>query len=166
MLTLLLCTPTGSLLDTAIARFEGSPTAPTHVALDDGSGWVIEDVAPVLRVTPAERFGPAVRRVPLTTTPAQEAAIVAYLRARVGIGRYDVGQLALDAAGYVTGHWLVTPWHSQAAVCSGVLAEAFSAAGILNVAPRDPSTIAPADLAAWVDAGQSAMWTPATKALL
>ena len=158
MLVLLLCPPTGSLLDRAIDAAEGSPNAPTHVALDDGSGWVIEDVAPVLRATPVERFGPAVRRVPLTTTPEQAAAIVAYLRARVGIGRYDVGQLALDAAGYATGHWLVTPWHRQAAVCSGILAEAFSAAGILNVAPRDPATIAPADLAAWADAGLPAVW--------
>src|SRR6185437_15502364 len=107
-LTLLLFPSSGSPADRLIAHFEGSPTDAIHAAILSGDVYY-EAVSPLTRMMPAERLPANVRRVPLVLTDQQEAAFVAYLRARVGQERYSIRQIAVDAIGLTTHHWLPAP---------------------------------------------------------
>lgn len=161
-LSIILCPSSGALFDKIVQAAEsGNPII--HVALDLGTGIACEDVWPMLRLVPASRYGPSVRRVPLTILSAeQEQAITAYLMARVGTARYDLFQIPLDLAGDLTHHWIDSPWHNTRAVCSSVIMEALAAVGIAPFAPRDPATLQPSDIATWCDAGLPALLTGTT----
>ena len=82
MLTLLLFQSTNSLLDRAIDVAEGSPTAPTHAAIQLDATWLVEAVVPLVRAMPVAALPANVQRVPLTLTDAQAAAVTSYLMAR------------------------------------------------------------------------------------
>lgn len=158
-LTLLLFPSSGSPADRLIAHFEGSPNDAIHCAILAGD-YFIEAVSPTVRMMPAERLPANVRRVPLALTEPQEAALVAYLRARVGQERYSIKQLAIDAIGLTTHHWLPAP--TQGCDCSSLIAAGLASLGICPFAPKDPADITPADLAAWADAGMPASMAATT----
>jgi hypothetical protein len=158
-LTLLLFPSSGSPADRLIAHFEGSATDAIHAAVLCGD-YFVEAVSPLTRMMPAERLPANVRRVPLNLTAQQEAALVAYLRARVGQERYSVRQIAIDAIGLTTHHWLPAP--TQGCDCSSLIAEGLASLGICPFAPKDPADITPQDLAVWADAGLPALLTGAT----
>lgn len=151
MLTLLLFPPSSALADRIVAHLEGGPADAIHCAILSGDVFY-ESVSPTVRMSPAERLPASVRRVPLVLTDVQEAAIVAYLRARVNIEHYSVGAIGADLIGLTTGRWL--PVSHTAADCSGLVAEALVAANVISTLPRDPADCTPNDLSRWADAGQ------------
>lgn len=158
-LTLLLFPSSGSPADRLIAHFEGSPADAVHAAILSGD-VAYEAVTPYVRMMPAERLPANVRRVPLNLTEQQEVALVAYLRARVGQERYSIRQIAVDAIGLTTHHWLPAP--TQGCDCASLITEGLASLGITPFAPLDPADVTPADLAAWADAGMPATMAATT----
>lgn len=149
-LVLLLFPPSASLSDHLVAHLEGGPTDAIHCAILAGDVYY-ESVTPLARMMPAERLPADVRRVPLSLGEQQEAAVVAYLRARVGTMHYSLQAIGADFVGLTTGRWL--PVGHATADCSGYVAEALVAANVISTLPRDPGDITPANLSAWADAG-------------
>lgn len=151
-LSLLLCRPgTHDPAGELVARVEGASGDVCHIAVttdQDGGAWCVEAASGWVRAIPSDRYG-GVQRVPLHLTDAQAIAGWQWLRARVGVWRYDALQIGADLLNLTTGQHIVSPFHRHACVCSGLAAEMLASLGIVPWAPADPATVTPQQIADW-----------------